>query len=276
LYPRSTITGAEAQNTVADVVMLTDIRYSTTNGHHRLPTVGPPQMANDQQTLAKQAFEKIFKLILSGELPLGGEVNEASLAQRFNISRGPVREAVQRLQGLRLVAREPYMRARVVSLSQRDIVEIFELRQAVEGMACRLATKAMTDEELQMLASEFDRTRVDNARVAGRTGGREAFDLHVRIAEGCGNQRISQLLCQDLYHLLRIYRFRSGSAPGRREQAFEEHWQIIRAMRGRDADLAESLMRSHIRRATDLLLASLSEDHEVSAKDDVAANAPRK
>jgi DNA-binding FadR family transcriptional regulator len=152
-------------------------------------------------------------------------------------------------------------------------VEIFELRQAVEGMACRLAAKAMTDKELQTLASEFDRTRVDDTSAAGRTGEREAFDLHVRIAEGCGNQRISQLLCQDLYHLLRIYRFRSGSAPGRRKQAFEEHWQIIRAMQARDADLAESLMRSHIQRATDLLLASLGEDDEATAKHDLAVNA---
>jgi DNA-binding GntR family transcriptional regulator len=74
--------------------------------------------------------------------------------------------------------------------------------------------------------------------------------LHVRIAEGCGNDRIRRLLCDELYHLLRLYRARSGDQPGRREDAFSEHWQILRAMRARDADLAESLMRTHIGRAT--------------------------
>ncbi|MBB3066128.1 GntR family transcriptional regulator [Limibacillus halophilus] len=206
-----------------------------------------------QSTLAEQAFEQIFDLILTGELPLGGIVNEANLAQRFSISRGPVREAVQRLQGLRLVTREPYMRARVVQLSGRDLVEIFQLRQGVEGMACRLASEAMSDTDLQQLLDDLEQSR------NGQGATPEILDIHVRIAKGSGNKRIVSLLCGDLYHLMRIYRFRSGSEPGRRGKAFEEHWQIVRAMRSRDPDLAESLMRAHIGRATETLLASLND-----------------
>lgn len=208
-------------------------------------------MAGEQKTLAEQAFESIFGLILSGELPLGGVVNEANLAQRFNISRGPVREAVQRLQGLRLVTREPFMRARVVSLSSLDVVEIFELRQAVEGMACRLAARKMPDEEIEALMADLEHSRHPDAAA------RDIFDLHMAIARGCRNARIEQLLCADLYYLLRIYRRKSGAAPGRRGQAFDEHWQILRALKSRDPALAESLMRSHIERATRSLLERL-------------------
>lgn len=206
----------------------------------------------EQSTLAEQAFEKIFDLILTGALPIGGIVSELSLAQRFAISRGPVREAVRRLQGLGLVTREPYARARVVMLSQKDLVEIFQLRQAVEGMACRLAAANMSDAEIARLADDLEADRA-------RAGGESRFDLHGRIAAGCGNQRIAQLLGVDLEHLLRIYRARSGATPGRREQAHDEHWQIVRALQIRDGDLAESLMRSHIGRATQSLLRATAE-----------------
>lgn len=218
-------------------------------------------MPGEQKTLADQAFAQIYELIMTGELPLGGIVNEVTLSQRFNISRGPVREAVQRLQGLRLITREPYMRARVVSLSQHDLVEIFQLREAVEGMACRLATLNMSDEGLDALIGDLDAVKRGSPQRVGPDG--EPFDLHGRIAAGCGNARIRHLLTEELYHLLRIYRRRSGESPGRREQAFDEHWQIVRAMHNRDADLAESLMRSHIGRATDSLLASIKDQPPV-------------
>jgi DNA-binding GntR family transcriptional regulator len=71
---------------------------------------------------------------------------------------------------------------------------------------------------------------------------------------GCGNERIVEMLCGDLYHLLRIYRRRSGALPERQGQPWQEHWQILRALQARDGQLAESLMRSHIGRANELLL----------------------
>ena len=222
-------------------------------------------MANDQQTLGDQVFEQMFDLILSGELPLGGVVNEVSLAQRFNISRGPIREAVQRLQGLRLITREPYMKARVVSLSGRDIIEIFQLREAAEGMACRLAAETMPIMEIDRLSDDLERNRRLAPTMSSEDHQRSVFDIHVRLAEGCGNQRITRLLCEELYHLLRIYRARSGSVPGRHGEAFEEHWQIVRAIRVRDASLAESLMRTHINRATQSLLNNI-EDMEAPLK----------
>ncbi len=93
-------------------------------------------------------------------------------------------------------------------------------------------------------------TKMNRPSVAQTSRSAVDLDLHVRIAEGCGNARIRRLLCDELYHLLRLYRARSGDQPGRREDAFSEHWQILRAMKARDADLAESLMRTHIGRAT--------------------------
>lgn len=210
-------------------------------------------MRDQEKTLAETAFDNIFSLILNGELPFGGVINEVALAQRFNISRGPVREAVQRLQGLKLVTREQHMRARVVQLTDRDIVEIFQLRESVEGMACRLAVEVMPQQTIDelLIALEPRQEPVSSENM---------LDVHVAIAKGCGNRRIETLLCEDIYHLLRIYRARSGATPGRHDAAYEEHWQIVSAINDRNGRLAESLMRSHIARATQVLLANMNED----------------
>jgi len=83
------------------------------------------------------------------------------------------------------------------------------------------------------------------------------FDFHERVVRGSRNSRIVDALCGDLYHLLRIYRRRSGAVEQRKSQAYAEHWQIVRALRARDGELAESLMRSHVARAAEHLFTSL-------------------
>ena len=211
-----------------------------------------------QTTLVNQVFSKIFSLLISGEIPLGGVVNEAALAERFAVSRGPVREAVMQLQGRGLIVKSPYLKARVVELSVKDMVEIFQLREAVEGASVRLATLNMRDDEIDELLAAYSET--------GQKNDDMVLDLHVRIAEGCGNSRIRSLLCDELYYLLRLYRARSGDVPGRRDDANIEHWQVLRAMKARDAELAESLMCAHIAHATQLLQSVLAQETDVTSQ----------
>lgn len=194
------------------------------------------------QPLGDGIFRRILNKIYDGDLCSGDVINESALAAEFGVSRGPVREAVRRLQGVQIVTREPYMKARVVDLNPAAMLDLFQMREALEGYSCRLATQRMSDEDLAALAEALDGVRVG-------AGTAEVFDFHVRVAQGCGNARIIEALCGDLYHLFRIYRRRSSEAPERKLAAAEEHWQIMRAMQARDALLAESLMRAHIARA---------------------------
>jgi DNA-binding GntR family transcriptional regulator len=219
----------------------------------------PRDSEPDEKTapLAETVLSQLLQRIYDGTLPQGAPINEAAIAQEFGVSRGPVREAVRRLQGIQLVTREPYLKARVVTLSQEGARELFEMRMALEGLACRLAAERMSDQELQELVRELelDRQRTlagGTARDAPRT-----FDLHERIVRASRNSRIVDALCGDLYHLLRMYRRRSGAVPERKSQAYAEHWQIVRALRARDGELAESLMRSHVARAAEHLFTSL-------------------
>jgi DNA-binding GntR family transcriptional regulator len=197
-----------------------------------------------QVSLGDGIFERLLARIQSGELPPGLVLNESALAAEFGVSRGPVREAIRRLQGIQLVSREAYLKARVTTLTPRAVLELFQMREALEGYACRLAAERMADAEIAALAEQLEATRQ----------GAEAPDFHARIVQACGNERIIESLCGDLYHLLRGYRRRSGST-GRRALAQREHWEILRAIRARDAELSESLMRSHIARAAQHLAA---------------------
>jgi len=221
--------------------------------------MSPPNLAmlaaENEEPLAEAIFRRLLAQIYEGRLAAGSLVNEAALADEFRTSRGPVREAVRRLQGYKLVTREPYQRARVVELTPDFVRQLFEMRMALEGMACSLAAQRVSQHDLDRIARELEEHRVRSAAPrAKRAGDVKVFDFHESIARACGNERIAESLCGDLYHLLRIYRKRSGAVPERRAQAYQEHWQILRALKARDGPLAESLMRAHIARAADAVL----------------------
>jgi DNA-binding GntR family transcriptional regulator len=217
--------------------------------------------AVSEEPLAEAIFKSLLAQIHDGRLAAGALLNEAVLAEEYEVSRGPVREAIRRLQGFQLVAREPYQRARVVDLTPDFVRQLFEVRMALEGMACSLAAQRMGKHELDRIGGELETHRKRGAPPRGRARpDGKVFDFHERIVRGCGNARIVQMLCGDLYHLLRIYRRRSGARPERRTQAYEEHWQILRALEARDGALAESLMRAHIGRAHEALRPALAEN----------------
>jgi DNA-binding GntR family transcriptional regulator len=208
---------------------------------------GTPALG-ENQPLGERLFQQIVDIIHSGEFPPGSEVNEAVLAQRFGVSRGPVREALRRLQGVGLISRAPYLRARVVHLDAAQVVDLFQMREAMEGMACRLAAERMSGEDAARLLADLEADR--RAWIGGQQSAERSFDFHQRVVEGSQNQRIAETLNGDLHQLFRLYRRQSGADTKRKNAAYLEHWQIMRAIITRDPDLAESLMRSHVARAS--------------------------
>jgi len=210
-------------------------------------------LQQNPKTLVDEIFQLILSKIIEGEIPQGEPVNELAIATELNVSRGPVREAVKRMEGAGLIKKEPFMKARVIELTVADMIEVFQIREAVEAMSVCLATRVMSDADIDGLVQDFTDVSYGNEA--------KELDIHVRIAGGCGNERIRKYLCDELYYLLRMYRFRSTKTPGRHEAALSEHRQILRAMKARDADLAESLMRSHISRATRSLQTQLAEQN---------------
>lgn len=201
-----------------------------------------------ENTKSENLTEYLIEAIVEGELAPGSKISEPELAKRFQVSRGPLREALMRVEGLGLIERIPHIGARVTQLSPTKLVELYAVREALEGMAARLAARNITEIELAGLESLLSThsTHIDQVEGASYFHQQGDFDFHYRIIQASRNQQLIGLLCDELYHLLRMYRYQSPRSHSRPVEALEEHKFILRAIRQRDEELAEMLMRRHI------------------------------
>ncbi|MBZ8131959.1 GntR family transcriptional regulator [Afifella sp. IM 167] len=209
-------------------------------------------------SLASEAFDRVVAAITSGEFEPGEKLSEADLARRLNVSRGPVREALQRLEG-RLVSRVPHIGVRVIQFGKEELKELFYLREAMEGMAARLAATNGSDRWLKSLEELLEKHRS-----AIRSGGGRIYrqksadeDFHFAIANASGCRNIKRLLLGEVYYQLRIHRLRSSSQPGRAEAALQDHREILQQLKNRDPEGAEAAMRRHIQAARESAIAAL-------------------
>jgi DNA-binding GntR family transcriptional regulator len=200
-------------------------------------------------TLTERLFDALQRAIVEGEIPQGSKISEPELARQHGVSRGSLREAIARLEAHKLVERRPNLGARVVTLSYEQLIEIFQLREALEGMAARLAAQHMTEREIEELRTLLDQHGEQIAEQHGQAYFQKQGDLdfHYRIVQGSKNRQLISLLCDDLYHLLRMYRYQFGMRSKRSQQAFDEHHYLLNALAAQDAEMAELLMRQHIR-----------------------------
>lgn len=204
---------------------------------------------DDTGTIPDRIFALLSEAIVEGDIPAGSKISEPELAKAYGISRGPLREAIGRLESCGLVVRRVNVGARVVTLSSEQLLEIFHVREALEGMSARLAAQHMTDAEIADLRALLERHGKQISQdVEHAYFQREGdLDFHYRIVQGSHNGRMIDLLCNDLYHLVRLYRYQFGMASKRGPRAFVEHEHIVDAIERRDPEMAEVMMRTHIR-----------------------------
>lgn len=215
-------------------------------------------------SLAEIAFAQLVEAISIGEFAPGQRLSEAELARRFGISRGPLREALQRLEG-RLVTRRARVGVHVIELSANAIQELFTIREALEGMAARLAAANARKADIRALRFLLSRHANDPALKAGSAYRQGTFDsdFHATILKLAGSAKLEALLLDHLYYQLRLYRYQSSAKSGRARVAFDEHVAIVDAIESGNADAAEQAMRRHIRNAYASLVA---EQREAPAK----------
>ena len=217
---------------------------------------------SEPQTLADKVFSELTTAIVRGELRPGTKLSEQTLVERYGGSRAPMREAIQKLEARNLVVRVPHAGARVVSLSLSELRDIYEVRLELESMACRLAAQRMSDAEIAELYGLLAEHEASIAAEQGQSYYQKAGDLdfHYRIIKGSQNSRLHQMLCGELYHLVRMCRYQTSTSAKRPLQALLEHQRIVEAIAARDAELAELLMRRHIQASLTNLETRLAEE----------------
>jgi len=221
----------------------------------------------EQSTLADVATHRLAQSIVTGEIAQGQKLNEAELAERFGMGRGPLREALRHLEGMRLVKRIPNVGVRVVTLDRKTLADLYAVREALEGMACRIAAMQMTDAEISELSSLLDRHEEQIRKEGGKLYAQNEGDLdfHYQIVRGSRNQMLMDLLGSEQYQLLRMCRHRTSRNAQRTLPALQQHRQIMEALSQRDGELAELLMRRHIRGAWRSIDEMINKEEEEAA-----------
>jgi DNA-binding GntR family transcriptional regulator len=172
----------------------------------------------------------------------GDRLVESDLAERFGMSRTPIREALQRLETQSLLARDGRSLI-VASLDHNQMAELYVVRTELEGLAARLAARHATEEEVKVLRDmvEDDRALLDDPSALARANRR----FHKQIHLASHNRYLVQQL--DLvYRTMALMATSSLAVQGRGQIAQTEHDQIVQAIEARDADRADDALRSHI------------------------------
>lgn len=196
----------------------------------------------DNRSSQIDAYALILDAIDVGVYKPGDRLVESELADRFGVSRTPVREALQRLETQSLLARDGRSLI-VASLNHNQLAELYVVRGELEGLAARLAARHATDEEIRVLRAmvEEDRRLMNDPAALSRANRR----FHKQIHLASHNQFLVQQL--DLVHRsMALMATTSLAIDGRGETALNEHEAIVRAIAARDGDAAYDALKSHI------------------------------
>src|SRR5690554_615153 len=149
---------------------------------------------NSYKPLRELVFETVRKAIIAGELPPGERIMETQLAEELGVSRTPVREAIRKLELEGLVAMLPRKGAYVSGVSMKDIIEVFEIRSALEGLAASLAAERITDDELEELERQLVKTGelIDTADLEKMVETDSGF--HQMLYKFSRNERLAQII----------------------------------------------------------------------------------
>lgn len=193
----------------------------------------------------KDAYALILEAIDGGIYRPGDRLVESELADRFGVSRTPVREALQRLETQSMLARDGRSLI-VASLDHNQLAELYVVRAELEGLAARLAAQHASTEEIRVLRAmaEDDRRLLGDPPALSRANRR----FHKQIHLASHNRYLVQQL--DLVHRsMALLASTSLAAEGRDEAALAEHDAIIAAIAARDGQSAYEALRTHISRA---------------------------
>jgi DNA-binding GntR family transcriptional regulator len=225
--------------------------------------VGAFQRAMADGSTSDAIHAALAEGIENGDLQPGTRLDEASLAGLFSVSRTPIREALMRLEAQHLAERDG--RSLVVGeISVEQIIELYAVREALDGAAARLA--ATNAQPIDLVELESINQRLRQLGEAGRADDMVQLNVHFHtvLARASRNEMLQRFVGQ-VHSVVRRFGTTTFSRPGRAVEAVAEHVALLEALREHNADLAERLARQHMRKALDVRIA-LEIDARTSAR----------
>jgi len=194
---------------------------------------------------AQALKQELEQEIITGILTPGTRLDEVSLARRFNVSRTPVREALNQLSMLGIVELRPRRGAIVATIGLPEILELFEVMAELESFCGRLATERMTEDEKQRLRS----IHLSTEKPVEKNLYDDYYDINVHFHEAIYYGAKNAFLAKETMRLrnrVGVYRRLQLRAQNRIDKSFAEHGAIVDAIINGDGDLAASLLKDHV------------------------------
>jgi DNA-binding GntR family transcriptional regulator len=212
-----------------------------------------------EPTYKPDLVRRLLLTAFSGEWQAGDRLPEVELAQRFGVSRTPVREALQELAAIGLIELRPNCGAVARSCGPQQVREIYEVREILESEATRLACGRIEPRKIENLISEFKELLAESRRSASWSHREWEADrqLHDLIAQACGNCRLAEEISR-YGKLIQVIRETVGNLREAQVAAVSEHLAILKALRSELRDAAADAMRAHLRSAADYAVEALS------------------
>ncbi len=212
-----------------------------------MPELDNKRLLPRDNTFSQATGSVLRDMILDGSLRPGERLNEVMLAAALGISRGPLREAIQRLASEGLLTVVSHRGAFVRNFSRHEIGELYELRAALELHAVRLAGARASERELDeldaMLVDTESRIRASDAKAYP-----SELDFHLRLVLLAANPALMRSALE-VHRQLYLARSMSAKRPTRAREAVAEHGELVAVLRERDADRAHDLMTRHLDRS---------------------------
>lgn len=218
----------------------------------------PKLKLDSYQPLRDVIFETLRKAIITGEIKPGERLMEVAIAEQMGVSRTPVREAIRRLEAEGLVTMVPRKGTHVSELSSKDIIDVLEVRGALDKLATGLAAKRIKPQQLRALESIHKQyiAFVEKENIEGAV--RKDIEFHDAIYAASGNSRLIGVLSTLKEH---IYRFRVIYLRDMdiAEHVEQEHRQILDALKEGNEQLAAELAEKHIKSQMESIVEALSQ-----------------
>lgn len=200
----------------------------------------------ERPNLRDEVYDILKRLIITREIKPGEKINEEELAKKIGVSRTPIRETLCRLENEGIIEIIPRRGAFVVTQSKEKVTETLQVREVLEGLVARLATKNMDKKTLGKLKECLEKissSPEENSKLLKYA--RADVEFHSLLLDVSNNQMLQNMMGVVNAHL-QLIRLRTVVLPGRAQKTVEEHYKILEAVEKGNEEAAEELMRKHI------------------------------